>query len=101
MRERSSDLFVVVYTMDALPNDVVLLIHEQLHKMKFKDVLDVIRRYVPKEVPSTVYDKTNTPRLGNETRYRLFRYQECFVLRNTDIEHSFLVYALNTREILL
>ena len=87
--------------MDALPNDVVLLIHERLHKMKFKDVLDVIRRYVPKEVPSAVYDKTNTPRLGNETRYRLFRYQECFVLRNTDIEHSFLVHALNTREILL
>lgn len=87
--------------MDALPNDVVLLVFEQLHKMKFKDVLDVIRRYVPKEVPSEVYDKTTAPRLGNETRYRLFRYQECFVLRNTDLEHAFLVYALNTREILL
>jgi hypothetical protein len=87
--------------MDSLPDDVVLLVYEHLHKMLFKDVLDVIRRYVPKELPLEVYDKTNTPRLGNETRYRLFRYQECFVLRNTDIEHLFLMYALNTRDILL
>ena len=74
--------------MEALPNDVVLLVYEQLHRMKFKDVLDVIRRYVPKEVPSEVYTKTDTPRLGSETRYRLFRDQECFVRRNTDIEHA-------------
>lgn len=87
--------------MESLPNDIILLIYEHLHKILFKNVLDVINCYVPKELPIEVYNKTNTPRLGIEKRYRLFRYQECFLLRDTDIEHLFLVYALNTREIIL
>jgi hypothetical protein len=87
--------------MESLPYDVILLIYEHLHKILYKPTLEVIKQYVPRELPIEVYNKSNTPRLGTETRYRLFKYQECFVLRDTDLEHIFLIYALNKRDIIL
>lgn len=86
--------------MDTLPEELVDLIYKESHKLLFAPCLKIIRKHVPKEIRSPLYNERNTP-LVRTSLALYYEYKTCFHVENTDLERHFLTYAMNRNEILL